>query len=176
MTSFEVRKAGIKVNKDKPIAKQESLQLFSLAPTSEDGKSGEVIMKIKRLLEPREREIVIQNDEKRKGQKAKVTDYRAVVEVIEGKLASIKEKEKVKIPGVGLVEVPKVVDASTVSGEIILDLQKRGNYEFLKEKLEQGIIQTDVPYDFEYSVKLANSKYSFYIKAIYPVDYNDSSL
>lgn len=171
--TFEIKKAGLKVNKEKPLAQQENLQIFSLAPTSDDGKSGDVVMKIKRILEPREREITIQNDEKRKGQKAKITDYRVIVEVIEGKLASIKEKEKVKIPGVGLVEVPKVVDASNVESEIILDLQKQSNYEFLKEKLEQGIIQVDVPYDFEYTVKLSNSKYSYYIRAIYPVEINE---
>ncbi len=70
---MKVKKASFKVLKDKPVAQQEQLQIFSLAPTSEDGKSGEVIMKIKRLLEPREREVTIQNDEKRKGQKAKIT-------------------------------------------------------------------------------------------------------
>ncbi len=69
---MNVRKATFKIVKDKPIAQQDQLQVFSLAPTSEDGKSGEVVMKIKRLLEPREREVVIQNDEKRKGQKVKV--------------------------------------------------------------------------------------------------------
>lgn len=172
---FGVRKAGFKVNKDKPLAKQESLLMFSLAPTSEDGKSGEVVMKIKRLLEPKEREVTIQNDEKRKGQKAKVTDYRAIVEVLAGKLASIKEKERVKIPGVGLVEVPKVIDASEVEGEIILDLQKLSNYEFIKEKLEQEVIRLDTPYDFEYTVKMSNSKYSYYIKAIYPVEVEESN-
>ncbi len=168
---MKVKKASFKVLKDKPVAQQEQLQIFSLAPTSEDGKSGEVIMKIKRLLEPREREVTIQNDEKRKGQKAKITDYRAIVEVLDGKLASIKEKEKVKVPGVGVVEVPKIVDA--VDGEIILDLQRQSNYEFLKEKIEQGIIQLDTPYAFEYAVKLSGSKYSYYIKAIYNVEEGD---
>jgi len=168
---MNIRKATFKIVKDKPIAQQDQLQVFSLAPTSEDGKSGEVVMKIKRLLEPREREVVIQNDEKRKGQKVKVTDYRAIVEVLDGKLASIKEKEKVKVPGVGVVEVPKIVDA--VDGEIILDLQRQSNYEFLKEKLEQGIIQLDTPYAFEYTVKLSGSKYSYYIKAIYNVEEGD---
>jgi len=166
-----IRKATFKIVKDKPIAQQDQLQVFSLAPTSEDGKSGEVVMKIKRLLEPREREVVIQNDEKRKGQKVKVTDYRAIVEVLDGKLASIKEKEKVKVPGVGIVEVPKTVDAT--DEEIILDLQRQSNYEFLKEKLDQGVIQLDTPYAFEYTVKLSGSKYSYYIKAIYSVQEGD---
>ena len=164
---MNVRKATFKIVKDKPIAQQDQLQVFSLAPTSEDGKSGEVVMKIKRLLEPREKEVVIQNDEKRKGQKVKVTDYRAIVEVLDGKLASIKEKEKVKVPGVGIVEVPKTVDST--DEEIILDLQRQSNYEFLKEKLDQGVIQLDTPYAFEYTVKLSGSKYSYYIKAIYSV-------
>ncbi len=73
--TMKVKKASFKVLKDKPLAQQEQLQIFSLAPTSEDGKSGEVIMKIKRLLDPKEKEVTIQNDEKRKGQKVKVTDY-----------------------------------------------------------------------------------------------------
>jgi len=166
-----IRKATFKIVKDKPIAQQDQLQVFSLAPTSEDGKSGEVVMKIKRLLEPREKEVVIQNDEKRKGQKVKVTDYRAIVEVLDGKLASIKEKEKVKVPGVGIVEVPKTVDST--DEEIILDLQRQSNYEFLKEKLDQGVIQLDTPYAFEYTVKLSGSKYSYYIKAIYSVQEGD---
>jgi hypothetical protein len=166
-----IRKATFKIVKDKPIAQQDQLQVFSLAPTSEDGKSGEVVMKIKRLLEPREREVVIQNDEKRKGQKVKVTDYRAIVEVLDGKLASIKEKEKVKVPGVGIVEVPKTVDST--DEEIILDLQRQSNYEFLKEKLDQGVIQLDIPYAFEYTVKLSGSKYSYYIKTIYSVQEGD---
>jgi len=166
-----IRKATFKIVKDKPIAQQDQLQVFSLAPTSEDGKSGEVVMKIKRLLETREREVVIQNDEKRKGQKVKVTDYRAIVEVLDGKLASIKEKEKVKVPGVGIVEVPKTVDST--DEEIILDLQRQSNYEFLKEKLDQGVIQLDTPYAFEYTVKLSGSKYSYYIKAIYSVQEGD---
>jgi len=166
-----IRKATFKIVKDKPIAQQDQLNIFSLAPTSEDGKSGEVVMKIKRLLEPREREVVIQNDEKRKGQKVKVTDYRAIVEVLDGKLASIKEKEKVKVPGVGIVEVPKTVDAT--DEEIILDLQRQPNYEFLKEKLDQGVIQLDTSYAFEYTVKLSGSKYSYYIKAIYSVQEGD---
>jgi len=165
---MKVKKASFKVLKDKPLAQQEQLQIFSLAPTSEDGKSGEVIMKIKRLLDPKEKEVTIQNDEKRKGQKVKVTDYKAIVEVLEGKLASVKEKEKVKVPGIGVVEVPKVLDA--INEEIILDLQRQSNYDFLKEKLDQGIIQLDTPYAFEYSVKLSNSKYSYYIRAIYSVE------
>ena len=168
---MNVRKATFKIVKGKPIAQQDQLQVFSLAPTSEDGKSGEVVMKIKRLLETREREVVIQNDEKRKGQKVKVTDYRAIVEVLDGKLASIKEKEKVKVPGVGIVEVPKTVDST--DEEIILDLQRQSNYEFLKEKLDQGVIQLDTPYAFEYTVKLSGSKYSYYIKAIYSVQEGD---
>ena len=168
---MNIRKATFKIVKDKPIAQQDQLQVFSLAPTSEDGKSGEVVMKIKRLLETREREVVIQNDEKRKGQKVKVTDYRAIVEVLDGKLASIKEKEKVKVPGVGIVEVPKTVDST--DEEIILDLQRQSNYEFLKEKLDQGVIQLDTPYAFEYTVKLSGSKYSYYIKAIYSVQEGD---
>ena len=168
---MNIRKATFKIVKDKPIAQQDQLQVFSLAPTSEDGKSGEVVMKIKRLLEPREKEVVIQNDEKRKGQKVKVTDYRAIVEVLDGKLASIKEKEKVKVPGVGIVEVPKTVDST--DEEIILDLQRQSNYEFLKEKLDQGVIQLDTPYAFEYTVKLSGSKYSYYIKAIYSVQEGD---
>ena len=170
---MNIRKATFKIVKDKPIAQQDQLQVFSLAPTSEDGKSGEVVMKIKRLLEPREREVVIQNDEKRKGQKVKVTDYRAIVEVLDGKLASIKEKEKVKVPGVGIVEVPKTVDST--DEEIILDLQRQSNYEFLKEKLDQGIIQLDIPYAFEYAIKLSGSKYSYYIKAIYSVEMDDTN-
>jgi hypothetical protein len=166
--TMKVKKASFKVLKDKPIAQQEQLQIFSLAPTSEDGKSGEVIMKIKRLLDPKEKEVTIQNDEKRKGQKVKVTDYKAIVEVLEGKLASVKEKEKVKVPGIGVVEVPKVLDA--INEEIILDLQRQSNYDFLKEKLDQGIIQLDTPYAFEYAVKLSNSRYSYYIRAIYSVE------
>ena len=165
---MKIRKAEFKVLKDKPIAEQEQLQIFSLAPTSEDGKSGEVIMKIKRLLDPKEKEVTIQNDEKRKGQKVKVTDYKAIVEVLEGKLASVKEKEKVKVPGVGVVEVPKILDA--IDEEIILDLQRQSNYEFLKEKLDNGIIELDKPYAFEYAVKLSNSRYSYYIRAIYAVE------
>jgi len=165
---MKVRKASFKVLKDKPLAQQEQLQIFSLAPTSEDGKSGEVIMKIKRLLDPKEKEVTIQNDEKRKGQKVKVTDYKAIVEVLEGKLASVKEKEKVKVPGIGVVEVPKVLDA--IDEEIILDLQRQSNYDFLKEKIDQGIIQLDTPYAFEYAVKLSNSRYSYYIRAIYSVE------
>ncbi|MFP3203557.1 MAG: hypothetical protein RXR43_15490 [Sulfolobus sp.] len=168
---MNVRKASFKILKDKPVAQQEQLQVFSLAPTSEDGKSGEVIMKIKRLLDPREREVVIQNDEKRKGQKVKIMDYRAIVEVLDGKLASVKEKEKVKVPGVGVVEVPKIIDA--IDGEIILDLQRQSNYDFLKEKIEQGVIQLDTPYAFDYTVKLSGSKYSYYIKAIYNVEEGD---
>lgn len=165
---MNVRKATFKILKDKPIAQQEQLQVFSLAPTSEDGKFGQVVMKIKRLLEPREREVTIQNDEKRKGQKVKIVDYKAIVEVLDGKLASFKEKEKVKVPGIGVVEVPKVIEPT--DEEIMLDLQRQSNYEFLAEKLEQGIIQLDTPYAFEYAVKLSGSKYSYYIKAIYNVE------
>jgi len=164
---MNVRKANFKIIKDKPVAQQGQLQIYGLAPTSEDGKSGEVVMKIKRLLEPREREITIQNDEKRKGQKVKVMDYRAIVEVLDGKLVSIKEKEKVKVPGVGIVEVPKIIDP--IEEEIILDLQRPTNYEFLKEKLDQGIIQLNTIYAFEYSVRLTGSKYNYYIKEIYNV-------
>ncbi len=57
--TMKVKKASFKVLKDKPLAQQEQLQIFSLAPTSEDGKSGEVIMKIKRLLDPKEKEVTI---------------------------------------------------------------------------------------------------------------------
>ncbi len=46
--------------------------------------------------------------------------------MLEGKLASVKEKEKVKVPGIGVVEVPKVLDA--IDEEIILDLQRQSNY------------------------------------------------
>ncbi|BBL46101.1 hypothetical protein [Metallosphaera sedula] len=171
--TLTVRKANFKVVKDKPIATQEVLQIFGLAPTSDDGKSGEVIMRIKRLLEPREREVTIQNDEKRKGQKVKITDYRVIVEVLDGRLASIKEKEKVKVPGIGIVEVPRTIDSSKVEGEIILDLQRQSNHDFLKDKLEQGVIQLDTPYAFEYNVKLSGSKYNYYMKAIYSVEMDD---
>ncbi len=52
-------------------------------------------------------------------------------------------------------------------------MQRQSNYEFLKEKIEQGVIQLDTPYAFEYAVKLSGSKYSYYIKAIYNVEEGD---
>ncbi len=52
-------------------------------------------------------------------------------------------------------------------------MQRQSNYEFLKEKLDQGVIQLDTPYAFEYTVKLSGSKYSYYIKTIYSVQEGD---
>jgi hypothetical protein len=142
------------------VDKRQPNLIVKLAPTSEDGSYGEVVIEFGGLLEPRE-----VTGTRKDGNTFKTTRYEMLAKPMEGAFIDVINKEEVpkKDPKTGRV-IGKDLIPKSYSAEELLQLMKergndyivirlsQGNYEFIRKNVNSGKINKGDIIKLEYNI------------------------